>query len=146
MGQVSARTTIIIHAPAADVMAALSDYTTVRPSLLPEQYTDYEILEGGVGTGTVVTWQLHATEKRVRHVVADVIVEGEYLTEKDRNSSMVTVFHVEPLDPMDTAVILTTTWDGATGIGGFFERTFAPKGLNHIHDALLNTLAARLDS
>ena len=37
---------------------------------------------------------------------------------------------------------MTTTWNGAGGIGGFFERTFAPKGLARIYDALLAKLAA----
>jgi hypothetical protein len=144
MGQVTASTDTIIAAAPAAVLAALSDYATVRPTLLPEQYTDYAVLEGGVGTGTVATWQLHATEKRVRHVVADVTVAGDTVTEKDRNSTMVTVFTVEPLAD-GTHVKVTTTWQGASGIGGFFERTFAPKGLNRIHGALLQTLAARLE-
>lgn len=144
MGQVTATTETIIAAAPADVLAALSDYATVRPTLLPEQYTDYAVLEGGVGTGTVATWQLHATEKRVRHVVADVTVTGEEITEKDRTSTMVTVFKVAPL-ANGSRVTVTTTWQGATGVGGFFERTFAPKGLNRIHGALLQTLAARLE-
>jgi hypothetical protein len=33
-----------------------------------------------------------------------------------------------------------TTWTGAGGVGGFFERTFAPKGLARIHQALLERL------
>ncbi len=37
---------------------------------------------------------------------------------------------------------MTTVWNGAGGIGGFFERTFAPKGLARIYDAVL----ARLDA
>ena len=42
-------------------------------------------------------------------------------------------------------VRVRTTWDGASGIGGFFERTFAPKGLRRIHEELLGNLAARLN-
>ncbi|CAM5567026.1 hypothetical protein SDIAM103S_05117 [Streptomyces diastaticus subsp. diastaticus] len=33
----------------------------------------------------------------------------------------------------------------AGGIGGFFERTFAPKGLARIHDQTLAKLAAALE-
>jgi len=40
---------------------------------------------------------------------------------------------------------VTTTWDGAGGIGGFFERTFAPKGLGRIYDSLLDRLAAEVE-
>ncbi len=36
---------------------------------------------------------------------------------------------------------MTSVWNGAGGIGGFFERTFAP-GLARIYDAVL----ARLDA
>lgn len=41
-------------------------------------------------------------------------------------------------------VQVTTTWDGAGGIGGFFEKTFAPKGLRRIYDAQLEKLDAEL--
>jgi hypothetical protein len=40
---------------------------------------------------------------------------------------------------------VTTTWQGAGGIGGFFERTFAPKGLARIHDAVLARLATEVE-
>lgn len=40
---------------------------------------------------------------------------------------------------------MTSTWDGATGIGGFFERTFAPKGLGRIYDLVLDRLAAEVE-
>ncbi|BFO17026.1 hypothetical protein SHKM778_34140 [Streptomyces sp. KM77-8] len=40
---------------------------------------------------------------------------------------------------------MTTVWNGAGGIGGFFEKTFAPKGLARIHDALLARLATQVE-
>jgi hypothetical protein len=39
-----------------------------------------------------------------------------------------------------------TTWNGAAGIGGFFERSLAPKGLARIHDALLERLERAVTS
>lgn len=39
-------------------------------------------------------------------------------------------------------VRIETTWNGAGGIGGFFEKTFAPKGLKRIYDGVLANLAA----
>lgn len=145
MGQVTATIEAILPAAPDEVVAALGDYATVRPAILPEQYTDYAVQQGGVGGGTVVAWRLHATEKRVRDVVADVTVTPTSVTETDRNSSMVTVFSVAPADH-GSVVTATTTWQGAGGVGGFFERTFAPKGLGRIHAALLANLAARLGS
>ncbi len=43
-------------------------------------------------------------------------------------------------------VRVETTWKGAGGIGGFFERTFAPKGLDRIHSTVLSNLDERLRS
>lgn len=143
MGTVTATTEATIAAAPADVLAALADYETVRPAILPAEYTDYAVLEGGMDTGTVVTWRLHATKKRVRQVVADITLTGDSVIEKDRNSSMVTTFRVSPAGGA-SAVTATTTWKGAGGIGGFFEKTFAPKGLARIHEELLGNLAAHM--
>jgi hypothetical protein len=143
MAQVTATVEATLPVPPAEALAALSDYQEVRPAILPAAYTDYAVQEGGLGTGTVVTWRLHATEKRIRHVVADVAVGGDSVTETDRNSTLVTVFRVTA-DPAGSKVTATTTWAGASGVGGFFERTFAPRGLSRIHGELLGNLAARL--
>lgn len=143
MATVTATVSRSVPATPETVLEALADYTTVRPAILPEQYTDYAVESGGQGTGTVATWRLHATEKRVRHVVAEVTKGADTVTEKDRSSSLVTIFRVEPAGQGST-VTATTTWQGAGGIGGFFEKTFAPKGLARIHGALLDNLARRL--
>ncbi|HEY3482577.1 MAG TPA: SRPBCC family protein, partial [Streptomyces sp.] len=59
--------------------------------------------------------------------------------------SMVTTWTVTPSGEGRSKVVTTTTWQGAGGIGGFFERTFAPKGLNGIYDAVLAKLAADVE-
>ncbi|WP_278259214.1 SRPBCC family protein [Nocardioides convexus] len=132
-----------VAAPPADVLAALADYVDVRPAILPEAYSAYEVLENGTGDGTVVTWRLQATKKRVRHVIADVAVTSDAVVETDRNSTMITTFSVAP-DGSGSKVTALTTWEGAGGIGGFFEKTFAPIGLGRIHGELLANLAARV--
>jgi hypothetical protein len=43
-------------------------------------------------------------------------------------------------------VTVEAVWNGAAGVGGFFERRFAPKGLNRIHDQVLAGLAAYVES
>ena len=141
MGQVVATAERVVRAPADAVRAALADYTTTRPAVLPEQYSEYRVEAGGEGAGTRVHWRLQATSKRVR--VQDVVVtdgpDGA-LVESDANSSMVTTWTVSAADAGVSTVRARTTWTGAGGIGGFFERTFAPKGLARIHDALLERL------
>ncbi|GAB09146.1 hypothetical protein GOARA_029_00100 [Gordonia araii NBRC 100433] len=145
MAQVTASQTVEINAAPDAVLAALADYSTVRPAILPENYRDYEVLSGGEGAGTVVHWILQATEKRSRDVKATVAVAGSTVTETDANSTMVTTYSVAP-SGSGSQVTTTTSWQGAGGVGGFFEKTFAPKGLGRIQAALLGNLKSRLES
>ncbi|MEU6064394.1 MULTISPECIES: SRPBCC family protein [Streptomyces] len=146
MAQVEATTERIVAANAEKVFDALADYTGTRERLLPEHFSEYEVREGGDGEGTLVHWKLQATSKRVRDCLLEVgePADGE-LVEKDRNSSMVTTWRVTPAGEGRSRVVVTTTWKGAGGIGGFFERTFAPKGLGRIYDAVLAKLAAEVE-
>ncbi len=147
MSQVRAVAAAHIHAPAKQVADALADYATVRPEILPAQYTHYAVRSGGVGAGTVVNWKLHATEKRVRDCAITVTSPEEgVLVETDGNSSMVTTYTVVGSEDGHASVVIETVWNGAGGIGGFFERTFAPKALVKIYDELLANLAARVQS
>ncbi|MCK8679527.1 SRPBCC family protein [Streptomyces lichenis] len=145
MAQVEATTERVIEADAEAVFGALADYRQTRPKLLPEHFSEYEVREGGEGAGTLVHWKLQATSKRVRDCLLEVSepTEGQ-LVEKDRNSSMVTTWTVTPAGEGRARVVVTTVWQGAGGIGGFFERTFAPKGLGRIYDQLLDKLAAEV--
>jgi carbon monoxide dehydrogenase subunit G len=145
MGQVTARTQATIGAPAERVTAALSDYERVRPAILTENYRDYRVEAGGQGAGSRVHWTLQATKKRVRDQLIEVGVPAEgRIVERDANSSMVTTWTVTPQGADTSVVTVETTWNGAGGIGGFFERTFAPKGLQRIHDGVLANLNGRL--
>ncbi|MEU7134343.1 SRPBCC family protein [Streptomyces sp. NPDC046261] len=142
MGQVEATTERIIAAGAEDVFDALADYSGTRAKLLPEHFSEYEVREGGDGEGTLVHWKLQATSKRVRDCLLEVSEPSTgQLVEKDRNSTMVTTWTVTPAGEGSSKVVVTSTWTGATGIGGFFERAFAPKGLGRIYDAVLARLA-----
>jgi hypothetical protein len=141
MAQVTARTQRTIDAPAERVRTALADYETVRPAILTDHYGDYRVEEGGQGAGSRVHWTLQATKKRVRDQLVEVSVPAEdRIVERDTNSSMVTTWTVTPAGEGRSLVTVETTWNGAGGIGGFFERTFAPKGLQRIHDGVLSNL------
>ena len=146
MAQVEATTERVVAADPEKVFDTIADYSGTRAKLLPEHFSEYEVREGGDGEGSLVHWKLQATSKRVRDCLLDVTepTDGE-LVEKDRNSSMVTVWRVTPAGEGRSRVVVTTTWDGAGGIGGFFERTFAPKGLGRIYDAILANLAAEVE-
>lgn len=142
MAQVKATTQRSIAAPAQRVRTALADYIGTRPAMLTEQFSEYEVREGGTGAGTTVHWKLAATSKRVRDCLIAVTEPEGNLVESDQNSSMVTTWTVVPDGEGRCTVSVETTWNGAGGIGGFFERTFAPGGLQRIYDAML----AKLDN
>jgi hypothetical protein len=145
MGQVSAASTILVNADPATTLAAVSDYATVRPKILSPHYSEYQVLQGGQGQGTIAKWKLQATKSRVRDVKADVDVAGHTVIEKDENSSMVTNWTVAPAGD-GSSVTVKTTWNGAGGIGGFFEKTFAPLGLKKIQSEVLANLKNELET
>ena len=145
MSQVVATAERIVRAPADQVRAALADYAGARRQAMPEQFSEYRVESGGQGAGTRVHWRFAATSKRVRDQVIQVTEPADdTLVESDANSSMVTTWTVRPADAGVSTVRAHTTWNGAGGIGGFFERTFAPKGLRRVHEALLERLERQL--
>ena len=147
MSQVVATAERAVRAPAEQVRAALADYEGARRRALPEQFSDYRVESGGQGAGTRVHWRFAATAKRVRDQLM-VVTEptADSLVESDANSSMVTTWTVLPANAGGSTVRVRTTWNGAGGIGGFFERIFAPKGLARVYDQLLERLDAELSA
>jgi uncharacterized protein YndB with AHSA1/START domain len=145
MSQVVATAERVVRAPVEQVRAALADYEGTRRRLLTDQFSDYRVESGGQGAGTRVHWRFAATSKRVRDqlMVVTEPIAGT-LVESDANSSMVTTWTVLAADAETSTVRVRTTWNGAGGIGGFFERTFAPKGLRRTYEQLLERLDAEL--
>ena len=139
MGQVSAASTILINVEPAATLAAVADYQTVRPKILSPQYSEYQVLQGGQGPGTVAKWKLQATKSRVRDVQVNVDVAGHTVIEKVIN------WTVAPAGP-GSSVTVKTTWTGAGGVKGFFEKTFAPLGLKKIQAEVLANLKKKLES
>ena len=141
MGKVTATAERTIGAPVETVRALVADYAESRPKILTEQFRDYEVTEGGHGAGTKASWKLQATSNRVRSVAA-IITEPQpgTIVETDANSSMVTTWTVREAGT-GTLVRIQTSWDGAGGIGGFFEKTFAPAGLQRIYNGVLGKLS-----
>lgn len=136
MAQVTATAQRTIEAPAEKVSTALGDYETVRPTILTEHYSDYRTEADGR-----VHWTLAATSKRVRDQLVTVErPDAATIVERDANSSMVSTWTVTSEGTHRSTVRVVTTWNGAGGVGGFFERTFAPKGLRRIHEGVLANL------
>jgi uncharacterized protein YndB with AHSA1/START domain len=141
MGKVEASAERTIDAPAGQVYGHLADMHQ-HPRFLPPEFSDFRVEEGGVGAGTVSRFAVTAGGRtrtyRMRVTEPD---PGRVLVESDANSSLVTTFNVEPQGGK-SLVRISTTWDGASGIGGFFERTFAPRAMRRIYLDELDRLNA----
>ncbi len=122
-----------IEAPPETVYGYLADMREHHPKFLPPAYTDFTVESGGVGAGTITSFKLHAggRARPYRMQVAEP-EPGRVMTESDMNSSLVTTFTVEP-HGAGSLVRITTGWQGARGIGGFFERTFAPRVMRRLY-------------
>jgi uncharacterized protein YndB with AHSA1/START domain len=143
MAKVEASAQRTIDAPADVVYGYLADMSQ-HPKFLPPAFSDFQVVEGGVGAGTVTTFSATAggRTRRYRMNVTEP-APGRTLVESDANSSLVTTFNVEP-QGSKSLVSIHTSWDGAGGIGGFFEKTFAPGAMKKLYlDELdrLNTYA-----
>jgi hypothetical protein len=126
------------------VLAVLRDYRDGRQRILPSNYTAYRVEHGGQGDGTVIAYHF-AAGGRDRDYRLRVEESGSELRERDELSSFVTTWSVAPAGAGST-VTLESSWEGAGGIGGFFERTFAPIGLRRIYGEMLDRLAAAVSA
>jgi uncharacterized protein YndB with AHSA1/START domain len=131
-----------ISAPAETVYGYLADMREHHPKFLPAAFSDFTVESGGVGAGTVTRFKTTAGG-RTREYQMEVSEPepGRVLQESDTNSSLVTTFTVTP-EGDSSRVRIETSWDGAGGIGGFFERTFAPRAMRGIYDDELERLDA----
>ena len=143
MGRIFVRSERIIEARPTEIFQALSDYETKRPRMLPPNYLDYAIQQGGRGNGTVIRYRLQAAgRQRPYEMQVEETVKGQVLTERDKGSSLVTRWCVLPVAGGERSkVSIESDWEGSGGVGGFFERTFAPLGLSRIYKDILIALA-----
>src|ERR1700761_3529780 len=131
-----------VNAPAEAVYGYIRDMH-VHPKFLPPAFSDFHIESGGVGTGWVPRFKVTAGGRtREYHMTVDGPEPGRVLRESDQKSSLITRFIVDPAVSGSSLVQISTSWQGAGGIGGFFERTFAPRAMKAIYEDEL----ARLDA
>lgn len=142
MAQVKASASRQIEAPPERVLEFLQDYRGARPQILTDNYREYRVQEGGEGAGTVVAFRFVAG-RREREYRLSVEESGSALLERDQLSSFINTWAVRATGTIST-VTLEATWQGAGGIGGIFERTFAPLGLRRIYSQVLDRLAIAL--
>ena len=123
-----------VRAPPGDVYRYIADMVDHHPHFLPPAFSSFEVVSGGVGAGTVTTFRFTVGGRtRDFRMTASEPEPGRRLVETDANSSSVTTFIVDPAAGGTSKVTIGTQWQGARGIGGFFERMFAPRVMRAIY-------------
>jgi uncharacterized protein YndB with AHSA1/START domain len=132
----------VIDAQPEVIYEALTDYRVRRPQILTRNFLDYAVEQGGQGADTQISYRLRAARReRPYHMLVKEPLKGWVLTESDQNSSLVTTWTLSPEDDgLRTRVRVDSEWEGGSGVGGFFERTFAPLGLRRIYTTMLASL------
>ena len=129
-----------VDAPADAVFGYIADMREHHPHFLPPAFSDFQVESGGVGEGTITRFTVTAggRTRQYRMKVAEP-EPGRVLTESDTGSSLVTTTTVTPQGDR-SLVTISTTWQGAGGIGGFFERLFAPRAMRGLYTDELERL------
>lgn len=131
-----------VDAPADVVYRYIADMREHHPRFLPPAFSDFRVESGGVGAGTITRFTVTAGGRtREYRMKVDEPDPGRVLTESDTGSSLVTTTTVCPRDGA-SLVRISTAWDGAGGIGGLFERLFAPRVMRAIYADELERLNA----
>ena len=131
-----------VDAPADTVYRYVADMREHHPHILPPAFSDFRVESGGFGAGTVTRFKVTAGGRTREYQMKVAEPEpGRVLTESDTGSSMVTTTTVRPNDS-GSLVRISTAWDGAGGIGGLFERMFAPRVMRSIYADELRRLDA----
>lgn len=91
---------LVIPSRAEALYKIVADYKNSHWHILPKQYfTSLEVVKGGFGEGTVITFRMKAFGRE--QVFHQEILEpepGRVLMEKDLNTDTATTFTFEPVD------------------------------------------------
>lgn len=146
MGQVYVTAEAVISAPAELVYTLISDFSDHHQRFLPPSFENFKVEEGGVGAGTIFSFTSRAALRtRNFRMRVDEPEPGRVMTESDLTSSMVTHWTLTPHGEQSHLKI-ETRWNGAGGVKGFFEKTFAPPAMRRIYNDELRRLDAYAQS
>jgi len=130
-----------IAAPAEHLYAIIADYRTHHPAILPAAFSNLTIEQGGVGDGTVISFDLKmgGRKRRMRAAVSEP--RPGVLQETDLDLGAITTFEVTQ-EADASRVVIRTSFPSAPGIQGWLERRFAPGMFRKLYAQELDNLAA----
>jgi uncharacterized protein YndB with AHSA1/START domain len=121
-----------IDLPAAHLYRIIADFDRHHPRFLPEAFRDVRVVSGGVGAGTVITFDV-ASGTNVRHFRSEVSEPepGRVLVEEDRTQGARTTFRVTP-ESGGALVRIENEFRASPGLRGVIERIIAPPVLRRL--------------
>jgi polyketide cyclase/dehydrase/lipid transport protein len=130
-----------INAPAGRVYRILSDYRDGHPRILPPQFKNFVVEQGGLGAGTLTRFEMKAfgTTRAFRHEVIEP-EPGRILVERDRDVDAKTTFLVEPAAANAADVTITTELVSRSGFFGVIERFLSRRYLSGVYKEELTRL------
>lgn len=130
MGQISVKATAVLNARSEDVYATIADYRYGHPGILPKDFSDLRVEQGGYGEGTIIRFKVKVlgVEKSFHHRVSEP-EPGRVLVEQDIDAAqnVITTFIVTPVeDGQRSQVEISTTMNASAGLAGVVERIVVP--------------------
>ena len=134
----------IIPARQERVYSLIANYNDGHPRILPKQFSNLTVEQGGVGAGTVIRFQMSVFGKKQQFRAAITEPEpGRVLveTDLDRNGA-ITTFTVTPGHaPADSNVTISTELPVRAGFAGSLERKLSTLLLQPLYVKELQNLA-----
>jgi Polyketide cyclase / dehydrase and lipid transport len=131
-----------INAPASVVYGILADYHRHHPRILPTAFRNFVVKKGGIGAGTVFSFDLRiAGRTKHYHSVVAEPEPGAYLVESYPDEGSETSFRVTAQGNACT-VTIASEFDTRGGPLGAIERTMSSALLRWLFADELKRLAA----
>ena len=134
----------IIPARRERIYSLIANYRDGHPRILPKQFSNLMVEQGGVGTGTVIRFQMSVFGKKQTFRAAITEPEpGHVLVETDLDANgAITTFTVDPgTAPADSKVTISTELRVRSGFLGIVERALSTLLLRPIYAKELENLA-----
>ena len=123
-----------IDLPAAHLYRIIADYREHHPKFLPQAFRDLRVVSGGVGAGSVITFDV-SSGANVRQFRSEITEPepGRVLVEEDRTQGARTTFRVTPDGSGSGATVrIENEFRISPGLRGVIEGIIAPPVLRRL--------------
>ena len=126
MGPITVKAEAVLEAPAEEVYATIADYRQGHSNILPKEFYDLQVEQGGYGAGTIFRFKMRmlGVEQSFYQRTSEP-EPGRVLVEQDIDSvqKVTTTFRVTPLKQgQQSHVEISTTMRTSPGVRGLVER------------------------